>query len=105
MDGGIDAAGTAANDSNADVGELVTELAGDLHSVGGGHAGTHESHGIFVLRQEGAFDVEDDGRIVNLAQQLRVFGIILDDNVAAEIRDAFELGFKVDVLLPTGNGF
>ena len=56
----------------------------------------------FALRL--AFDVEHNGRVVNLPQQLRVFGVGLRHDAAAGIRDAFELGAQVDGLLPVGDG-
>ena len=67
----VDAARAAAHDGDADVGELIRELARDFDSVMRRLARADHRHGIFVLRGQRAFDVEHDGRIVNFVAATR----------------------------------
>ena len=104
MGRGVDAACTAADDGDAEVGKLVGQLAGSFDAVMRGHARADHGDGVLVLHTQGPFDVEHNRRVVNLAQQLRVFGVGLRHDAAAGIRDALELGSQVDGLLPGGDG-
>ena len=104
MGGGVDAARAAADDGDAQVGELVGQLAGDFDAVMRGHARADHRDGVLVFGAQLAFDVEHDRRVVNLPQQFRVLGVGLRHDAAAGIRDAFEFGAQVDGLFPGGDG-
>ncbi len=105
MGGGVDAAGAAAGDGDADVGELIGEAAGGFEAVAGDLPGADDGDGVFVAVGEGAFDVEDDGRVVDLAEEFGVFGVVGDDDVAAVFADALEFAREVHGGFPAGDAF
>ena len=59
--------------------------------------------GVFVLRGQLAIDVKHERRIVNLAEQRGLIFIRRNQDVAAEIRYAFQFAREVNGFLPTGN--
>ena len=60
---------------------------------------------VFVLRGQFAFNVNDNGRVVNFAQQFGIMRVALNDNLATGIRNAFQLGGEVDGFFPGIYGF
>ena len=103
MRGGIDAPRAPAHDGDAEVRELIGEFAGGLDAVRCGHARADEGDAIVIAAGEAALDVENHGRIVDLAQKGRVKVIGLDENFAAEIADALEFAGEVHGGFPGGD--
>ena len=95
MRGGVDAARAAADHRDTVAGELVRELAGGVLSVMRRAPRTDHRDAVFVLRQHTAFHVKHDRRIVNLAEQLRVLFIILNNEPHAKVLSAFQLTGQV----------
>ena len=85
----VDASRSAAHHGDAHVGELIGQLARHFQTVVRRLARTDQRHGILVLGREPALHVENDGRIVNVAEQLGIILVRLDENVAPEIFDPF----------------
>ena len=48
--------------------------------------------------------VQDNRRIINLAQQWRILIVLVGDNTAIKIANALQLASKIDRLFPTNNG-
>jgi hypothetical protein len=105
MGRGVDSPRAAADDSDAEVGQLVAEATSDLDPVMGGLARAHEGDGVPVAGSQLPADIEDDRRIVDLAQQRRVILVGLDEDAAAELVDAAEFAGQVDGGFPGGDGF
>ena len=89
MGRGINAARSAADDRHSDVTELISKLAGHFDAVMGRHARADHGDGILIFGRQLTFDIEDDGRVINLPQQLRIVRIGLGHDVATKIGDAF----------------
>ena len=64
---------------------------------------TDHRDAIFVLRQHTAFHVKHDRRIVNLAEQLRVLFIILNNEPHAKVLSAFQLTGQIGCGFPVHN--
>ena len=101
--GRVNPARAAADNRDAQVSELVSQLAGDFDAVMGRHPRADHRHGVLVLGQQLPFHIQHNRRIIDLLQQLRVFRVGLRDDVAAEVSDALQFGAQVDGLLPVRN--
>ena len=66
--GGVNTARATTDDGDAEVGELIGQFAGGFDTVMGGHPRADHGDGVLVLGAQLAFDVEDNGRVVDLAQ-------------------------------------
>ena len=67
--------------------------------------GADHGDSVFVLRSELALHIEDEGRIINLAEQFGILLIVLCENVATKFLDALEFACEIDRALPRCNGF
>ena len=99
----VNPARAAAHDGDADVGELIRQLARRLDAVMRRRARADHRHGVFVLRRQFALDVKHQRRIVNFAERRGIIFVGLDQNVAAEIRNALQFAGEVNRLFPGGN--
>src|SRR5208283_5854971 len=80
MGRGVDAPRAAADNGDADVGQLKGQFAGNLDAVMGGQTRADHGDGVLVFGQEGALDVKDQRRVVNLLEQFRVVFVRLNDD-------------------------
>ena len=99
----VNPARAAAHDRHADIGQLIRQLARGLDAVMRRHARADHCHGVFVLRGQFAFDVKHQRRVVNFPERFGIILVALNQNVAAEILDAFQFAGEVNRFLPTGN--
>ena len=96
----VNAARAAAHHRHADVGELIRQFARGLDAVMRRLPRADHRHGIFVLRGQFAFDVKHERRIINLAQQRGIIFIRRNQNVAAEIGNAFQFARRGQRIFP-----
>jgi hypothetical protein len=104
MSRGVDAARAATHDGNADVTELVAELARDFEAVLSRLPRPDHGHSIFVLRGELPLDVENYRRVVDFAEKRRIIFVLACQDMAAEILNTPELTAQVHGTPPIGNG-
>ena len=102
---GVDAAGQATDDGESRVGHLEAELLRALAGIVAGAPRPDDGHGVAVAFGDLAAHVEDDRRVVDLAQGGRVFVVLPGDDVGPEIRRLAHLGSRVAELFPSRNVF
>lgn len=92
--GGVDAASAAGDDGDAAAGEDAGEALGLLDAVGGAGAGADDGGGVSVVGvgAEIAEDIEDGGRVGDLAEEAWVAGLAERQEGDAELVGAGELG-------------
>ena len=104
MRGAVDATRAFPGDREAGTRQLPGKLVCRRTPILRGHPGADHRHGVVITPSQFAPHVEDDGGIINLAQQWRVFIVLVSDNAAIEIAHTFQFTGKVHVLLPANNG-
>lgn len=103
--GGVDAAGKTRDDGESGAGELVGELAGDFASVVGELARANDADGVKVALHERSPDVEDDGRVIHVAEGGGVVGIFLGEDLNVALAGQGEFGGGIAIILPGGDDF
>ena len=100
----VDAASATAHDGDAQVSQLIGQLAGDLQTIMGREAGADHRDRVFVLGSQPAFHIEHNRRVINLPQQLGIIFVRLGKDMATEVADALQFAAQVNGFLPAGNG-
>ena len=104
MRGTVDTTCASADDCESATRQLAGKLVRRRAPVLRSHPGADHRHSVLIAPSQFAPHVEDDGRIIDLAQQWRIFIVLVGDNAAIEIADAFQLTGKIHGLLPADNG-
>ena len=82
----VNPARAAAHHGDADIGELIRQLARGLDAVMRRHPRADHRHGIFVLRGQFTLDIKHQRRIVNFAEQRGIIFIRLKSKHGSRIR-------------------
>ena len=99
----VNPARTAAYHRHADISQLIRQLARGFDAVMRRHPRTDHCHSIFVLGRQRALDIKDEWRVVNFPQRRGIFLVALNQNMAAELLNAFQFTRKVNGFFPAGN--
>jgi len=85
MGGGIDAAREAADDGESGASERAGKAFGLLLSVEGATSGADDADGEIIARGEIASAVENEGRIGNLGEAMRIAAPVADEHLDLSI--------------------
>src|SRR5678815_4454959 len=103
MSCGIDAARQTANHGEAGVGELEGKLLRAIEPVMTGLARADDADRAMVAFDERSPNVENNRRIVDLAQIARILGRLARQHVCPKLLDSPQLAREIDLRLPTRN--
>ena len=99
----VDAARETAYDRETGVGELIRKLLRAFQTVVRRLPRADNRDALVIAIRQAAPDVEHDRRVVNLAQQPGIPGRFLREDMRAEVGDALQFRFEIDVFFPARN--
>ncbi len=101
---GIDAAGHAANDAEAHFGEVSSEFGRDCLAISGGTPGADKRDVDFVKQIRITKGKQDEGRIGNLPQAVRVKRVRKRENLASDFDGLLDLSGRLLKGATAGDG-
>ncbi len=100
----INSACPATDHGDSRIGQLLAQTVGGFLAVVGGQARADDGNRAFILGQEVPLDVEEEGGIMDLAEERRVLFIFANDDPAADVFHPLQLAFQIDRGLPVADG-